>query len=128
MKGQVVTPQDTSVPPELLALHQEAVDAGFKHGLDFLIQGIHSPMSSELIVLSRDGDDYVVDYQDMGRYTGRARSTSFEEIRTRFLAEVAALAGPRGRGPTAGQPVADPYEGWTYDQRLEEMRRRGFDV
>lgn len=110
------------------ALHREAVAAGFVYGLDFLIQGIHAHMSSELILLAQQDDEYVISYQDMGRYTELERSTSFDAIRTRFLAEVAALAGPRGRGPTAGQHAANPYEGWTFEERLEEMRRRGFDV
>lgn len=123
-----MAPQNAPVPPELVALHDEAVGAGFEDGMDFLIQGIHAHMSSELILLSRDGDEYVVDYQDMGRYTELMRSTSFDAIRPRFLSEVARLAGPRGRGPTAGQPAATPYDGWTYERRLEEMRRRGFDV
>ena len=120
-----MTDEFVPAPPPLQELHQEAVDLGYEPGLDFSIRGIPQRLSSELIVLAQEGDVYVVYYRDMGRSGEIARSSELSVIRAHFLDELANLAGPRGRGPMAGQKRRDPYEGMSVDERVSAMRKLG---
>ena len=121
----IVTSRFPPASPELQGLHQDAEALGYQPNMDFVVRGIPGFNSSELIILVEEEGHYIVYYQDMGRSREVARSSEFSVIRTRFLEELANLAGPRGRGPTAGQKREDPYEGMSVDERVSAMRKLG---
>lgn len=122
----MVTNEFVPASPELRELYSEAVALGYEPGMDFFITGIPGAVSSELILLYQEDGFYVVYYRDMGRARELARSRELEAIRPRFLDALANLAGPRGRGPTAGHERTDPYEGLSVDERVEELRKLGW--
>lgn len=111
---------------QLVALRDEGERRGFSYGLDFAIAYVPVAMSSELVVLTVDEGELVVHYRDMGQNREVGRAGTVAAIAEPFLEEVARLAGPRGRGPYAGQEPPDPFAGMTREQVLEEYRRRGF--
>lgn len=113
---------------ELVALRDEGERRGFSYGLDFAISYVAVAMSSELVVLTIDDGAFVVSYRDMGQNREVARAATVADVAEPFLEEVARLAGPRGRGPYAGQEPPDPFAGMTREQVVEEYRRRGFAI
>ena len=120
-----MTAERVPASPPLQELYKEAVALGYQPNMDFVVRGIPGFNSSELIILVEEEGHYIVYYQDMGRSREVARSSEFSVIRERFLEELADLAGPRGRGPMAGQKRKDPYAGMTVDERVAAMRKLG---
>lgn len=113
-------------PPEFLALKAEGEALGFEYGMDFFIWWVPGDLSSETIVFGVDGESYTVTYSDMGRERQLYASASFGDAKRRFLDEVARLAGPRGRGPLAGQPTRSRWDGMTPEQVYEQMKAEGY--
>jgi len=113
---------------ELEALRDEGVRRGLSYGLDFAIAYVPAAMSSEVVLLTVDGAGFVVYYRDMGQNRELARGATVADVAERFLEEAARLAGPRGRGPYAGQEPPNEFEGMTREQVIEEYRRRGFAI
>ena len=113
-------------PPEFVALRTEGEALGFEYGTDFFIWWVPGFVSSETIIFGMDGPDYTVTYSDMGQERRLFASPSFDEAKGRFLDEVARLAGPRGRGPLAGQPAQSRYEGMTQDEVYEQLKSQGY--
>jgi hypothetical protein len=117
--------EQTSTPPEFLAMRDEGLGLGFIYGMDFAIQGVPADLSSEAITFDRDENQYVVFYYDMGRYKQLFASESFPEAKERFLEEIARLTAPRGRGKYAGRKVPSRRAGMTPEEVFEEMRHEG---
>lgn len=114
-----------TVPPELVALKGEGEALGFQYGTDFFVWRVPGDVSSEVIIFGMDGQGYTVTYSDMGHDRRLYRSASFGDAKARFFAEVARLAGPRGRGPLAGQPRRSRWEGMTPVEVYEAMQAEG---
>ena len=113
-------------PPEFVALRVEGEELGFEYGTDFFVWWVPGFVSSETIIFGIDGQDYTVTYSDMGQERRLFASLSFGEAKTRFFDEVARLAGPRGRGPLAGQPAHSRFEGMTQDEVYEQLKAQGY--
>jgi hypothetical protein len=96
---------EDALDPRVAALHEECERLGYRLGLDYWIEGLHASFSSELILLTHDGDAYRVVYRDMGHERQVASARSFDEIRPVFLEEVGWLAAGRLRGPYVGLPT-----------------------
>lgn len=112
-------------PPEFVALKEEAEAQGCLYGMDFGIWYIPTMLSSEVLIVGLDGDEYTLRYSDMGHKRELFRSSDFAAFREQFLEEAARLAGPRGRGPYAGQPERDEYYGLTKRETFEKMQKKG---
>ena len=113
-------------PPEFVEVYREAEGLGYLNGTDFQVWYIPASLSSELIVLGFEGPDYAVWYRDMGESRLVLRTADFAQAREAFLAELARLAGPRGRGPYAGTTPPGRYDGMTPEQVYEAMQREGY--
>lgn len=113
---------------ELDALRDEGVRRGPFHELNFAIAYAPGAMSSEAVLLTVDDRGFVVHHRDMGQNRELARGATVAEVAERFLEEAARLAGPRGRGPYAGQEPPNEFAGMTREQVMEEYRRRGFAI
>lgn len=119
---------DGSPSPELAALRLELITLGFEEGMDFAITGWRTPVSSEVYVLTLHHGQYIVEYHDMGRTREVARTGSFDEVRQQLVDKLERLAGPRGRGPSAGLPSDVVPMNWTLQEQIEEARRLGLDL
>lgn len=113
-------------PPEFVALRAEGESLGFEYGTDFFVWWVPGFVSSETIIFGVDGQDYTVTYSDMGQERRLATVPSFEDAKKRFFDEVARLAGPRGRGPLAGQPAHSRFEGMTQEEVYEHLKAQGY--
>ena len=113
-------------PPEFVAMRDEGEALGFEYGTDFFIWWVPGNGSSESVIFGVDGDDYTVTHSDMGQERRLYASSSFEEAKSRFFDEVARLAGPRGRGPLAGQPTRTGFEGMSQQEVYEHLQAQGY--
>ena len=113
-------------PPEFSVLRADGETLGFEYGTDFGIWWVPGFLSSEVIIFGVDEEDYTVTYSDMGQERRLFASPSFAAARRLFLEEVARLAGPRGRGPLAGQPAQSRYDGMTQEEVYEQLKSEGY--
>jgi hypothetical protein len=113
-------------PPEFVEVYREAEGLGYLNGTDFQVWYIPASLSSELIVLGFEGPDYAVWYRDLGQNRLVVRTADFTRARQEFLAELARLAGPRGRGPYAGTSAPGRYDGMTPEQAYAAMQQEGY--
>jgi len=105
---------------------REAEALGYLNGTDFHVWHVPASLSSELVVLGLHGGNYTVWYRDMGQDRLLVRTADLATARQEFLAELARLAAPRGRGPYAGATAPGRYDGMTREQVYEAMQREGY--
>ncbi len=104
--------------PELHAVKRDAEAMGFMYGMDFFVAGIPSLASSETIDFAEVDGEYSVTYSDMGHNRDLVRTSDLAAAREVFFDHLTSLAGPRGRGPRAGQPI----------QRTTSSDEEGFEL
>jgi hypothetical protein len=117
---------DVSQQEELEAVAREAIELGYLAGTDFFVWGVRADLSSEVVALGPEGDDLVVWYRDRGRNLEIARSQTVIGVHDVFFAELARLAGPRGRGPYAGGRPPGRYDGMTPERALDRLTSQGY--
>jgi hypothetical protein len=117
---------DGRAPEELVELDAAARALGFARGVDYGIAFLPASLGSERVDLDVDGSDYVVSYADKGSARELVRTGDWQAARSTFLEEVGRLAGPRGRGPYAGQrtPAEQRAAARTMDDAAAEYYRR----
>ncbi|WP_309134927.1 hypothetical protein [Cellulomonas sp.] len=118
---------DHAPAPELVALQQDAERRGYVYGTDFVVRGVPTTASSEVVVIGREGDHYVVTYRDMGRDRERVRTRDLVAARAVFFEELERLGRPWApapaddvptRGTAGAEPVTrSPREGFEEAQR-----------
>lgn len=117
----------TEPPAEFVALRDECDRLGYLNGVDYFLWHVPASLSSELVELGVEDGTYRVWYRDLGRRRELAATADFGEARRVFLDEVARLAGPRGRGPYAGQEAPPShYEDMSPQDVYEQLRRDGY--
>ncbi|QGQ19955.1 hypothetical protein GC089_12935 [Cellulomonas sp. JZ18] len=99
---------DHAPAPELVALKQDAERRGYAYGMDFVVRGLPTMASSEVVVVGRQGDDYVVTYRDMGRDRERVRTRDLEAARAVFFEELERLGRPWAPAPADDVPPGGP--------------------
>lgn len=114
---------DHAPAPELVALKQDAERRGYVYGTDFVVRGLPTTASSEVVVVDTQGDDYVITYRDMGRDRERVRTHDLTAARAVFFEELERL-----RRPWAPAPADDvPARGTTGPERVTRTPREAFE-